>query len=165
MKEDKNVKSLIIIHSYYRGNTAKVADAIAGVLGAEVKKVTEVFAAELKAYDLIGFGAGIDGGRHYKELLAFAASLPAAAAHKAFIFSTAGICNEKKTAKDHKPLRDVLLAKGYVIINEFGCHGYDARSVLKLFGGLNKGRPDEADLRRAADFARTLFGNESGVGG
>ena len=31
---------------------------------------------ELNRYDLVGFGEGIDSGKHYRELLDFANALP-----------------------------------------------------------------------------------------
>jgi len=44
----------------------------------------------------------------------------------------------------------------YTIIDEFSCAGFNTNSFLKLFGGLNKGRPDAEDLRHAHDFAENV---------
>jgi hypothetical protein len=43
-----------------------------------------------------------------------------------------------------------------VIIDEFICAGFNTNSFLKLFGGINKGRPNVEDLRRAEEFALNL---------
>jgi flavodoxin len=150
------LKTLIIVHSYHQGNTAKIADAIAEILESEIKTTAGVSPDALKDYDLIGFGAGIDSGHHYKELLELAGSLPAVSEQKAFIFSTSGIYSEKKMLKDHRQLRDILLSKGYGIVGEFGCHGHDTVAFLKVFGGLNKGRPNGEDIQRATKFAQSL---------
>jgi Flavodoxins len=153
----KPVKSLLIVYSYHHMNTEKVANVFAKVLDAPVKSPQQVNPVEINDCDLIGFGAGIDSGRHYKELLDFADRLPRADGKKAFIFSTAGITGKEKVAKDHSTLREKLLSKGYVIVDEFGCKGYNTNSFLKYIGGMNKGRPNVEDLGRAEKFALKLM--------
>jgi len=48
------------------------------------------------------------------------------------------------------------VVRGFTIAGEFSCRGWDTFGLLKLIGGINKGRPDEQDLKRAEDFARHL---------
>lgn len=48
------------------------------------------------------------------------------------------------------------MSKGYVIVDEFGCLGFNTNSFLKFFGGMNKGRPNAEDLRHAEEFAQNL---------
>jgi flavodoxin len=62
-----------------------------------------------------------------------------------------------KVAGDHSKLREKLKSKGYVIVDEFACKGYNTNSFLRHFGGMNKGRPNEEDLERAEAFARKLI--------
>jgi flavodoxin len=150
-------KNLVIVHSYHHNNTQKIAEVLAQTLSADLKEPQDVDVATLQSYELVGFGAGIDSGHHYASVLTLAESLLDANGKKAFIFSTSGIWTEKKMVKDHAALRDILLAKGYSIIGEFGCKGHDTVSFLKLFGGLNKGRPNETDLQAARDFAGRLL--------
>jgi flavodoxin len=150
------VKSLIVVHSYHHNNTQKLAQAMAKVLDAQVKSPQETSSDELKEYDLVGFGAGIDSGKHYRELLDFADALPQVTDKKAFIFSTSGVTGEKKLAKDHLALREKLQSKGYLIVDEFQCKGFNTNSFLKYFGGINKGRPNSEDLKRAEAFAEKL---------
>jgi flavodoxin len=150
------MKTLICVYSYHHKNTEKIASAIAGILDATVKSPQDLTPADITGYDLVGFGAGIDSGKHYKPLLQFADSLPAANGQKVFIFSTAGITSEKKVAKDHRALRDILSGKGYTVVGEFGCKGYNTNSVLKLFGGMNKNSPNADDIKAAEAFANTL---------
>jgi len=147
------MKSLIVVHSYHHYNTQKVAQAMAKVLDAQVKSSQQTNPEELNQYDLVGFGAGIDSGKHYKEILDFADALPQVTDKKAFIFSTSGITGEKKLAKDHSALRGKLQSKGYLIIDEFQCKGFNTNSFLKYFGGINKGRPNSEDLKHAEEFA------------
>ncbi len=145
------------MYSYHHLNTQKIGEAIARVLGAEIKMPQNTEPTQLDSYDLVGFGAGIDSGKHYKELLDFADKLPNSDGKKAFIFSTSGISNPDYRAKIHTALRGKLQAKGYVIVDEFNCHGHDTNSFLKLFGGINKGRPNNEDLAAAEEFAQKLM--------
>ncbi len=98
-------------------------------------------------------------------------SLPRGADRKAFIFSTCGMPvfaagKSSVTAyavKNHSALREKLTSRGYEVIGEFSCAGHNTNSYLKLFGGLNKGRPNADDLADAEESARALKRNlESG---
>ncbi len=150
------MKSLIVVFSYHHKNTHKVAEVMAKALDAKVKSPQQTVLEELSQYDLVGFGAGVDSGKHYRELLDFADALPQVTDKKAFIFSTSGMTGEKKLTKDHLVLREKLQAKGYLIADEFQCKGFNTNSFLKYFGGINKGRPNEEDLKHAEEFAQNL---------
>jgi flavodoxin len=63
---------------------------------------------------------------------------------------------EKKVAEDHSTLREKLQSKGYMIIDEFACKGFNTNSFMKYLGGMNKGRPNAEDLKHAEDFAQKL---------
>jgi len=159
-------KSLIVVFSYHHKNTQKIAEVMAKVLDAQVKSTQETGSDELKEYDLIGFGAGIDSGKHYRELLDFADELPQVTDKKAFIFSTCGAPMKfmeldrveftRCVAKNHSSLRKKLQSKGYMIVDEFSCAGFNTNSFNKLFGGINKGRPNAEDLKQAEEFAQNL---------
>ena len=106
------MKAIIIVHSCHHGNTLKIADAIGKALNSEVKTTTEISPEAAVEYDLIGLGAGIDSGKHYKPLLDFTNAMSKASGQKAFMFSTAGIAGkEKKKLRDHKALRDIRLRR------------------------------------------------------
>jgi menaquinone-dependent protoporphyrinogen IX oxidase len=66
------MKCLLIVYSYHHNNTQKVAEVFARVLDAQIKTPQQINPKELQDYDLVGFGSGIDTGKHYKELLDFA---------------------------------------------------------------------------------------------
>jgi ribosomal protein L19 len=143
------MKTLILVHSWHHSNTRKVADAMAHTVGAAVKTLQEASAEELSRYDLTGFGAGIDSGKHYKEMLDFAAALPGVEGKRCFLFSTCGVTSDAKTVKDHAALRNILQPKGYRVAGEFSCLGFNTNVFLKYFGGINKGRPNEQDIEKA----------------
>lgn len=152
----KAPKCLIIVHSYHHNNTVKIAEAFSAVLHATVKTPAQVILDELQDYALIGFGAGIDSGRHYKPLLDFVDGLPEVNNKASFIFSTSAIQGEDKVRRDHGLLRQKLSSKGYSIAGEFSCKGFNTNSFLKYFGGINKNRPNSEDLRHAKEFAQNL---------
>src|SRR4030042_4265707 len=129
---------------------------MAKVLEAEIKAPQQITPEEPQKYDLVGFGAGIDSGKHYKVMLDFADSLPQIDRKDAFIFSTAGLTGDKKRTKDHSKLRQKLNSKGYTVVDEFQCKGFNTNSFLKAFGGMNKDRPNAEDLKHAEKFAQNL---------
>ena len=158
------MKSLVILYSYHHKNTEKIANVFAEVLDAQIKAPQQVSPEELRDYDLVGFGSGIYNEQLYGPLLDLADSLPLATDKKAFIFSTNGApaslfsesMNREQMAKNHRLIKEKLQAKGYAIASEFSCPGFNTNRFLKHFGGLNKGRPNVADLKRAEAFARSL---------
>jgi len=150
------MKSLIVVHSWHHNSTAKVAEAMANVLRAEIKTPLTANVSEFAEAGLLGFGAGIDSGSHYAELLAFAKTLPNAPGKKCFLFSTCGVYTESKMVTDHAALRAILEGKGYQVLGDFSCLGFNTNSFLKYLGGMNKGRPNAGDLARAGEFARRM---------
>jgi flavodoxin len=155
-----STKSLLVLYSYHHKNTEAVAKVLSKTLGAKIVTPREVSAAELAGYDLVGFGSGIDSGRHYAPILDLADKLPPVGARKAFIFSTCGapafIVTEGFIRSNHAALRARLEAKGYTIVGEFGCPGFNTNMFLRYFGGLNKKRPNAKDFERAEAFAQSL---------
>jgi flavodoxin len=151
------MKALIIYISVHHGNTEKVAKVIANILDADLLQVKKVDASMLEQYDLIGFGSGIYFGKPHKSLLDFIDKLPLIQNKKAFIFSTSGLRKIRFVHNFDKPLKEKLQRKGFDIIGEFSCRGYDTSQAAMIVGGINKGRPDAKDLKQAEDFARDLI--------
>ena len=101
-------------------------------------------------------GSGIYGAKHHKSLLDLADKLPIVNDKKAFIFSTSALTGENKKADDHSALKEKLQSKGYMIIDDFQCKGFNTNSFMRFFGGMNKGRPNEKDLKNAEEFAQKI---------
>jgi flavodoxin len=148
------MKTLVIYFSYHHKNTEKIASTIAATLNAEMKTPQEINPNDITNYDLVGFGSGIYFGKLHKVLLDLADKLPQVTNKKAFIFSTSG--RKDNMAKFHKQLKQKLQSKGFEIVSEFNCAAFDTYGVLKIMGGLNKGRPNEDDLKQAQVFAQSL---------
>jgi flavodoxin len=150
------MKALIIYISVHHGNTEKVAKVMANTLDADLLQVKQADASMLEQYDLIGFGSGIYFGKHHGSLLDFVDKLPMLINKKAFFFSTSGLRKIPFVHDFDKPLRKKLQQKGFDIIGEFSCRGLDTYRATKLVGGVNKGRPNAEDLRKAEGFAKSL---------
>jgi flavodoxin len=163
------MKSLLVLFSYHHNNTEKIAKVFAKVLDAQIKTPQQISPDELQEYSLIGFGSGIYSDKHHKALLDLADTLPHVTNKNAFIFSTCGAPMKfmeqdraeftRYVAKNHSSLREKLQSKGYIIVDEFSCAGFNTNSVLKLFGGINKGRPNAEDFKHAEEFAQNLKQN------
>ena len=147
------MRALIIYKSVHHGNTKKVAEVIAKVLNADLKDAGNVNIEEVEKYEVIGIGSGIFFGKHHRSVLNFVERMPLMRHKKAFIFSTRG---GTPTWINHIALRRKLKEKGFKIIGEFSCKGYDTFGILKYIGGLTRGKPDKRDLRRAANFAEEV---------
>jgi flavodoxin len=157
-------KSLLILYSFHHNNTKKIANVIAQVLDAQIKKPQQIDPEELQEYSLIGFGSGIYSDKHHGSLLGLVDELPKVNNKRAFIFSTCGAPAfavdgghlEDYVVKVHAPIREKLRSKGYIIVDEFNCPGHNTNKFLMLFGGINKGRPNTKDLNAAEEFANNL---------
>jgi flavodoxin len=153
VKVDFSMSSLLVIVSYHHNNTQKIAEVFARVLDAKIKTPTEITADELQQLELLGFGSGIYFGKHHKDLLKFADRISKVDNKKAFIFSTSG---DGRGIRSHTRLRKKLESKGYKVVDEFSCAGFDTFGLMKLVGGIKKGRPNAGDLEQAEEFAKKL---------
>lgn len=148
------MNALIVLFSYHHKNTEKISKVIAPIIGAETVAPQLIEPVELSDYGLVGFGSGIYFGKHHRIILEFVDKLSQQNGKKAFIFSTSG--QTGNDTKLHKKLREKLIAKGFTIIGEFNCAGFDTYGFLKIAGGIKKGHPNEDDLKAAEAFAKTL---------
>ncbi len=149
------MKSLLVCVSVSNGNTRRVADRIAEVLGAEVVEPEAVDVETLKEYDLVGFGSGIYFMAVHPRLWRLIRRLPRGDGTRAFTFFTSG-GRELPLLGYRRAINHQLSAKGFDVLDSFSCRGLDTVGPLRLVGGVNKGRPNDADLDRAAAFARQL---------
>jgi flavodoxin len=151
------MKSLIICKSIHHKNTNKIAEAMAEVLYCEIKQPEEVNIKTLYIYNLIGFGSGIYFQNYHKSIFDCVDNLPIMKGKKAFIFATSGLLNLPAVNNFQTPLKNKLQEKGFEVVGIFSCRGWDTFGLLKYFGGINKGKPNENDIQKAKDFARRLM--------
>lgn len=107
----------------------------------------------------MGLGSGVYGGKLHQDLVALAAAAPATTHGKAFVFSTSATPNkgpqqhQSAMAKWHGQTRSALEARGWTVLGDWNCAGWLTLGPLKLIGGITRGRPNEADLALAREFA------------
>ncbi|WP_030721852.1 flavodoxin family protein [Streptomyces sp. NRRL F-2580] len=148
------MKTLLVCTSVSHGNTRRMAQAMAQVLDARVVTPQEATAVEPADYDLVGFGSGIFSQRMHPDLLGYVRTLPASSG-RAFVFATSGL-PELPFAPFTRPLVRLLQARGFHIEPTFTCRAFDTWAPFKPLGGINKHRPNAADLTAARAFARRL---------
>lgn len=147
--------ALIICVSIAHGNTAAVANAMAAVLGADVREPEQVGPHTLADYDVVGFGSGIFWGSHHPRLRRYIEQLPTVTGTRAFVFTTAGWGRAAHLPWQHA-LDSVLREKGFKVAESFVCRGFSDWLPLRLIGGISKGHPNAADLSRARKFAEQI---------
>ena len=146
------MKTIIFYRSAYKGNTLKIAQKMAEVLGAGLVSTDTNPEVDVSEYDLIGFGSAINFAAHDVQLLRFAEKQNLKD-KDVFIFSTR--CRPYLGGY-HKALRKIIRDRGGVIAGEFSCRGYDRTGPWVLMDGCNKARPDGRDLFKAGLFAEKL---------
>jgi flavodoxin len=147
LKKETVLKVLIIYHSEHHGNTKKIAEAMAEKVSADISKAADVNINKFEEYDIVGFGSGVYNGKLHKELSEILSKLSQQEGKKAFIFSTAGSKTYGPIANEQ--FRPMLEEKGFKIVGEFSCLGFDTALTRE---GINKGRPNKQDFKDAEDF-------------
>ncbi|MCE5212769.1 MAG: flavodoxin family protein [Deltaproteobacteria bacterium] len=181
------MKSLIVYVSGHHNNTEQVARVLAKNLEADMKnmvldtadahnsyyktlwrgrphdrwnvtKLEQIDSKVLAGYDLIGFGSGAYYFKLHPCLFQFIDRFPPLKNKKAFIFTTSGLTSKFFVNLYHNPLKAKLQSKGFDVIGEFNCPGFDTFGAAKIIGlgGLKKGRPSVQDLKNAEAFAKKI---------
>lgn len=144
-------KTVIIYASMHHGNTKKVVDAISEACGVELIDATKIHEKDLKDYDLIGFASGIFYTKFHEQVLKFArTNLPAG--KDVFFIATAG----NPLELNFKSIADVAKEKTCKEVGRFQCKGLDTFGPFKLVGGIQKGHPDDEELKAAVEFFKGL---------
>jgi len=151
------MRSLTVYYSFHHYNTEKIALKIAHSLSGNVISLKESDINTIEGYDLVGFGSGIYFGKFHPALLTFIKRLPDAEGKPAFIFSTSGIPDLLLINRFSNPFKELLIRKGFQVVGEFNCLGFDSNGLLRFIVGINRDRPNETDLKKAGLFANNLI--------
>jgi flavodoxin len=153
------MKTLIIYKSFHHQNTEKIAKEMAQEIDAEILSVNdEVRELDVSEYDLIGIGSGIYFGKFHDSILDLIPRIKGLDRKNVFIFSTSG--SKKTTGNDfEKKIIEVLKKRRTNLLGSFDARGSSTFAFLKLFGGMNKGKPDEEDIREARVFVKNIINN------
>lgn len=147
-------KAILLYSSLSRGNTSKIAQVIAREMRSDLMRTADFSLTSLVKYDLIGFGSGIYNGKPHKKLLETIEKLPDDFRGRyAFIFCTSRSCKDSNLEN----LRRLLEKKGFILLGTFHTYGFYTNGILRLVGGINKGRPNSLDYMDAADFAKSIL--------
>ncbi|MFH1512661.1 MAG: flavodoxin [Bacillota bacterium] len=147
-------KTAIVYRSPHHGNTKRLLDAIqkAHPEVALIHAGEDTFAPE--AYDFIGFASGVYAGKLHRMVRKVLDGI-AGDGRKAFVIFT---CGDPKGEKYNERFVNTLREKGFDTRGYYWCAGLDTFGPLKLMGGMNKGRPNEDDIRGAVAFYEGLIG-------
>ena len=149
------MKTIIIYASTHHGNTQKVVEAIATEFDIELVDATKVHEKDLREYDLIGFASGIFYSKFAAPVLNFArVNLPRN--KDVFFIATAG--NPMKRYFDS--ITEITEEKECREQGRYLCKGFDTYGPFKLVGGIQKGHPDETELKEAVGFYKGIIGEQ-----
>lgn len=141
MKKRKGVRKMKIAIRYYTktGNTKKLADAIGKALGCKPEEVSVLLTEDI---DILFLGSSVYAAGVDEAVKKFILGTPVNIG-KIVNFSTAALL-----PSTYKQVKRLAEKKGIRMSeNEFHCRG--------SFQFMHKGKPDEADCRRAAEFAKS----------
>jgi len=169
-----------VLIAYYSqtGNTEKIARAMYDGASqgheAELIKIGEADASELKAYDFIFIGSPIHGGRLAAPAGEFIEAMPDMSGVKAagFITHSDPAYPDQATEKIADPLAETLGAKGLEFKGLFTSIGFltpDLHEMIRKRRNLTDeqwearlgkmaGHPNEEDVARARAFAEEVLG-------
>ena len=123
------------------GNTKRLAEAIAKELGVEALPISAPFTEKV---DVLFLGNSYYAFTIAPEVREFVGNLDKDRVGKIVNFGTAAMMNST-----YKKVRSVAATRGIPVLDkEFHCKGE--------FKGMNKGRPNEDDIKAAIDFVRNL---------
>ena len=145
------MRSVIIYASTHHGNTKKVVETIAQNCGVELVDATKVHEKDLSEYDLIGFASGIFFSKFAEPVLKFAReNLPEN--KDVFFIATAG----NPIQLNFKSIADIAEDRKCNERGRYQCKGYDTYGPFKLVGGIQKGHPNDEELKAAVDFYKSI---------
>lgn len=145
-------KRAIIYASVHHGNTEKLITEAAQALSIELFKVEQAEAIDFSQYSSIGFASGIYAGRFHKSIFKFIHNYQSSLPKATFAVCTSGVGKGWFARKFSAYLRK----KGFTVLGEFECKGFDTFGPFKLFGGFAKGHPDSRDIENCAAFFQNL---------
>ena len=123
------------------GNTKRLAEAVAKELGVQALPISTPIEEKV---DILFLGNSYYAFSIDPEVRSFVASLSKEKVGKIVNFGSAAMLNST-----YKKVRAEAAKVGIPLLDrEFHCKGE--------FKGIHKGRPNEADLKAAADFARAV---------
>ncbi|HBN95649.1 MAG TPA: hypothetical protein DDZ66_05060 [Firmicutes bacterium] len=135
------VENIRVVYATKIKHSKKIAEDISLALNVQAQNVTDN--PRVEETELLFIVGGIYGGDSLPELLNFVHDLDAKKIGKAALVTS---CASKKQGQTK--VRKILEEKGIEIVDELLCQG--------SFLFFKWGRPNQADVQEAVDFARRL---------
>ena len=138
----------IVLYASRTGNTKKIAEEIASVLGCEALKVGKDNAAviDLSVYDTVFIGTGITAGTPNKDLVDYLQTAKLDVPTSFVLFMTWGGAGRSNQLVINR-IKSVLESRGQSLASDsFACFGG--------WGLLRRGHPNQQDVLAARNWAK-----------
>lgn len=138
---------MAVVYATRTGNTKKIADAIAAVVGATAQNLKDK--PDVTA-DTVAVGYWVDKGQPNEESAVFLRSLEG---KRVFLFGTLGASPESPHAEDCKRAARALVEERNTVIGEFLCQGAIDPALIEMFKKFPEGHPHAPTAESRARWA------------
>ncbi|MDO4711135.1 MAG: flavodoxin domain-containing protein [Peptostreptococcaceae bacterium] len=144
-------KIAIVYVSVHHKNTEKLLKGIASSCDVDLFDLMLDKDLDLSDHDVIGYASGIFALKMHGSIYKFLdenKTLP----KKAIAICTSGMGKGTMIRRFSKFLQE----KGFEVLGEFECKGFDTFGPFKLIGGINRKHPDEKDIAEGIAFLKGI---------
>lgn len=153
-------KTMILYRSPHHGNTKKLLDAIQQAYPDVVLFKAGEDAFDSAEFDVFGIASGVYAGKLHTTVRKALKTI-SGNGRRAFAVYT---CGDNAGGKYGERCMNLLRDQGFDPCGFYWCPGFDTFGPLRLFGGVNKGRPSEEEIKGAAAFYRQSVVGEAEEG-
>ncbi len=142
------MKTIIIYYSVHHGNIKKLTEGLSKHFNYDVIPIGNVSNIDLNDYTKVIIASGVYALSMPKELIGYIKENKEELKQKRIgLILTSGIMSERFM----KSAESVFEQAGIKVNAKFHCKGYDTFGPLSLIKGINKGRPNEEDIKKAIE--------------
>jgi len=150
------MKTLIIYQSFHHHNTEKIVKYLAENFPIDLLKISEATADMVKDYDQIVFATGIYFGKPHRLFYEIIPKLKFQN-QKILIITTSGMPSFPFINNYHRNFKSLLKHSDLIVKSWFDVRGFDSYPFfVRPFGGINKTRPNQKDLKNALEWFKSL---------
>ena len=150
----ENKKIIIFYYSYSAMSTEKLVKGIQNSFpNIEILLLPSEEKNDVSSYDYIGFASGIYAWDFGKPIYEKLEKLKGLEGKKCFSLCTSTAGNEKYVLYP----KESIEKKGGKFIGGWGCPGKAVFFPLNLFGGVNKVRPNDDDIKTGSEYLKKLI--------
>ena len=147
-------KIIIFYYSYSSMSTEKLVKGIqAAFPNIEILLLPSEEKNDVTSYDYVGFASGIYAWDFGKPVYQKLEKLTGLEGKKCFSLCTSTAGYEKYTQYP----KEAIEKKGGKFIGGWGCPGKAVFFPLNIFGGVNKVRPNEEDIKTGSEYLKKLL--------